>query len=230
MRLTALLLTAVLLLMIAPIALADSIQLSVNSNFAASIDSPDDNFWGEYSTTRGLYDLPSTGPAVTSTTSSDLSLFVPAGSTITGATIQIFVPTEELEGTAALYPEQAFMPPGDGPSIPPIFSGHGTSDVEVDFDQDLSFPLNPIVNGDEVSTGDLNLYFDLNGSFDDSVTYPGSNWDGYVGADGEVDIPYIVQLDVTYSPAPTPEPSSIVFLGTGLLALAEIARRKLHRE
>jgi len=226
LRLTVNLLTSSLLLTIAPIALADSLQVSTNSNFVASISSPNDNFWGEYSTTMGLYDLPHTGPnAVTSTTFSDVSLFVPAGATITSATIQIVPVSEVVDGTGALYVAQAFAPPDPGaPSTAPTFSSDGSSDVQVGFDQYLTGSLSPIVSGDEVSTGNLSLYFDLNGSFDDSVTNAGINWAGYIGANGQIDIPYTVLLDVTYTP--TPEPSSIALLATGLLAAAEVARRK----
>jgi hypothetical protein len=47
-------LAATLLLTIAPAALADSIQLSVNSSVLANISSPNDNFWGTYTTTPGV--------------------------------------------------------------------------------------------------------------------------------------------------------------------------------
>jgi hypothetical protein len=47
-------LAAALLLTIAPAVLADSIQLPVNSSVRANIFSPDDDFWGKYTTTPGI--------------------------------------------------------------------------------------------------------------------------------------------------------------------------------
>jgi hypothetical protein len=213
-------LAAVLLLTITPAALADSIQLSVSSSVLANISSPNDNFWGTYSTSAPYTDFPSLGGNMKAVADfSSVSLFVPAGNVVTSAAINVILPTPQLHGAGINFPLQAFPPPNSGISIPPTFNGTGSSEVVVN--NDPFFFAVPIINGNEVSTGDLVLKFLLVGTIEDSLATPGVNWDGYIGGSGQVDIPYTVELDVTYSPVS--EPSTFILLGTGILFLAGAA-------
>jgi hypothetical protein len=89
----------------------------------------------------------------------------------------------------------------------------------VSFPNPLIFPPpSPLISGNEVSTGDLDLPFVLSGVILDTMPTPGVNWAGYIGGSGQVVIPYTVELDVTY--APVPEPSTFVLIGAGIFAIA----------
>jgi hypothetical protein len=84
-----------------------------------------------------------------------------------------------------------------------------------------------MINGNEVSINLQNVIFDFGGGVFFDVVDAGSNWAGYLIGSGQVDFPYPVQLDVSYSPVP--EPSTFALLGTGILGLAGAARRKFSR-
>jgi hypothetical protein len=99
---------------------------------------------------------------------------------------------------------------------------YGTSEVTVD--SFIVGPLAAMVNGDEVSPNFQNLIVDYSGHVHSDLESPGSNWAGYLGAVGEVEVPYTIELDVTYSPVP--EPSSFLLIGTGIFGLVGLARHK----
>lgn len=122
-----------------------------------------------------------------------------ADSVITSVTESVIVPSTIVVGTGFIFAENQLPPQFfDQPSIAPTFSGTGKSDVFASYNSGLT---SPVVNGDEVSTGDLDLHFVLGGCINGSIETPGSNWASYVGGEGQVAIPYTVQLDVTCLPA-----------------------------
>ena len=219
-----LILAAATLLTATPAVLADSIQVSINTSAVADISSPNDNYYGQYynvSSQSHPIDFPS-ACCVTSVPFSNISLFAPAGSTVTSAVLNILLPTTELEGTGFLIPEAQFGAAEDPslPTVAPISSLSGESQILVD---PPVFVPQPTINGDEVSTDIQDLTFGYGGRIEGDFSNPGSNWAGYIGGEGQVVIPYTVELDVAYTPVP--EPSTFALLATGIFALAGAASR-----
>jgi hypothetical protein len=216
---------AVILLIAPHAAQADTIDLSVNTSFVASFYSQTDNFNGTYSTADPTYPIRSTiDPNIYVTTDfSNVSFFVPAGSVITDVIMRAIVPTGEIQGTGTSFPADPLRAPGSGPNIAPTF-GPGYSLIYASWNGEL---YEPIIDGDEVSTGDLTLAFFIGGQIIGVLDSPGSNWASYIAATGTAVIPYTFDVDVTYTPAP--EPCSFVLLGTGVLGLVQSLRRRAQR-
>jgi hypothetical protein len=220
-----LIIAAAILLTATPTVLADSIRLSISTSAVANISSPNDNYYGEYINVPSqsfMLDYPS-ACCVTTVPFSNISLFVPAESTITSAVLSIILPTTELQGTGFLIPEAQFGAAEDPslPTVAPISSLNGTSQILLD---PPVFVPQPTINGDEVSTDIQDLTFGYGGTIEGGFSNPGSNWAGYIGGEGQVVIPYAVELDVDYTPVP--EPSTFALLATGIFALAGAAGRK----
>jgi hypothetical protein len=233
---------AIIVLTLSPAALANSIQFTVNSSVVVTGDSPNDSYWGYYTTPPDAF---GTTPTVNAefpfgfygnpTTFSNVSFSVPAGSVITSATMNLVFPTGAINGTGSvgLTSETLPQPDPNGRHIPPTF-GPGTSVFYINdvflqgngTSSEDNFPLNtPFINGDEVSTGTWDLVFTLQGDVSAPVTVQGYNWDGYIGGQGQATIPYSVQIDVNYTPVP--EPPGFVLLATAMIGLVGVARRKL---
>jgi hypothetical protein len=205
-----------------PVAFADNIQYILNTTATIDITTFNDNYEGEYVNVASepfRFTLPGVCCSATIPLP-NASVFVPAGSVITSAFATVTVLQGPYQGTGYIVPAGRFgLTDPSLPSVAPTFSTIGTSEVTVDY-----FPVTQpaIVNGDEVSSSFQDLSIDYHGNVDSALESPGSNWSGYIAGVGEVDIPYTIELDVTYSPVP--EPSMFALLGTGLLGLAGAAQ------
>ena len=104
MRRTWVLLTAILLS--ASPAVADSIQLLVNSSVLGKFSSPNDNYWGTYSTVAPYTDHPSLGNDVSVLADfPSVSVSVPTGNAVTSAIINvIFAPKSDSRHRRKLCP------------------------------------------------------------------------------------------------------------------------------
>jgi hypothetical protein len=231
---------AIIVLTLSPAALANSIQFTVNSSVVVTGDSPNDSYWGDYAT---LPDAFGTTPTVNAefpfgygyTTFSNVSFSVPAGSVITSATMNLVYPRGAIQGTGSMGFTSETLPQPDpnGQHILPII-GPGTSIFSINdilllngtsSGNEFFPPPPPIINGDEVSTGTLDLEFTAQGYVFAPVLVQGYNWDGYIGGQGQATIPYSIQVDVNYTPVP--EPPGFVLLTTAMIGLVGVARRKL---
>ncbi|WP_213804733.1 PEP-CTERM sorting domain-containing protein [Granulicella sp. dw_53] len=217
-----------LLSIFAPFAVADTLQTSFNASVTTSISSPNDNYYGTYTTDHPkITDYPSLGNSLVTVNVPDFSLYLPAGSVISSATARIIAPTTTIEGTGFLYTRGSFPPPDTGePSIAPTFTNTGSSSVFADYISGLS---RPTIDGNEVYLEDAFFTLGLDGTIRGFLATPGENWSGYIGGSGQVTIPYTVELDVTYSMAPVPEPSTFALLAPGVLGVAGAVRRRCRR-
>jgi hypothetical protein len=223
------LLLAAFFVVIAPVAMADTIQLTVNESVVTNISSPNDNYWGEYIiSSKPLLASSAVACCVISVPFSNVSLSVPSGSIIHEASFSIILPSSQIAGTGYLVPENTFGQIQDPslPSIAPTFSTNGISNISIDSYDYSGYELT--INGNEVSSDIQDLTFSYTGIIDSGVVDPGSNLAGYVGGFGQVDIPYSVQLDVEYTPVP--EPSTFALFAIGAIGLAGVARLRFQRQ
>lgn len=242
---------AVVIFLLSPVAFADSFLFSSSSTIETTMVSPDDNYWGVYSTA-------SPGPVLVdftygTATLAGTSFSLAPGSTITSATVFLILSSTPTVGTSTGFaaPEVPFPPPdqsepvGAAPTFGsgtfsvagtdftlcvvggacPLFGSGGTYDLG----DIATITGNDSATGNEVLTGDLDLF--LSADVGTLVgAEGGSNWAGYVDATGTMDLPYTIEIEGTYTPAPavTPEPSSIFLLGTAMLAgVGLVLRRRL---
>jgi hypothetical protein len=193
------------------------------------VSSPNDNYWGTYyNVASEPFFVSEVGiRGIVSVPFSTLSVSLPAGSTLLGVAVNFTVP-DEVIGTGQAVAESRFNQVIDPslPSIAPTFGDNGVAEVSTTI---FHQGPNLVVNGNEVSTGFSSFDLILRGALQPALVDPGSNWAGYIGGDGQVDIPYTVDLDVTYTP-PVPEPSSFVLLGTGAFGILAVFRSRAVRK
>jgi hypothetical protein len=218
-------LAAAFLLSFSPLAFADSLQFSVDSTIAVNIFSPNDNFYGTYTTTHPqVTDYPTLGTFGVSVAIPLESFSLPTGSVVTSESFQIIVPSQPITGTGYIFALGGFPPPELGmPSRAPTFTTTGSSEVYAEY----VFGRIPFaIAGNEVTFGNSVVELDLQGQIKGFLLDPGMNWAGYLGGSGQVTIPYTVQADVTYTVVPVPEPSTFALVASGILGISNAFRRR----
>lgn len=246
------LLAVALLLPVAPAALADSFQFTINSSVTEFFgNTNNDNFMGIYSTPPdawGTQELVNTGtPGGGNSPFSNISFAVPAGDIITSATMKLILLPSTVQGTANVYftgGGRAPLHPPDpwNPMSVPATLGSGYSIVTVEgldtvygtrfksfhFDGtadvfDMSNLLT--IEGNELSSAEMeHILLQVRSEILGHIESQGFNYASYMGGSGQADIPYTVEVDGTFSPVP--EPSTFTLLGTGILGLAGVVRRR----
>jgi hypothetical protein len=224
------------LMVIAPAAHADSIQLTIDTSAVINVYSNSDvwGYWVNLPNGNVDEDLNPEFFGYTTLPIQELSVSVPTGSVITSAIAFFYLANngQIAGGTGSISYEGdfdlPFTPNPDEPSVAPIF-GPGTFSINASFEQ-CGCGIGATIDGDNAYYDPQTLEIMYAGNLYAPLEVPGSNWVGWLGASGQVDVSYVEQLDVTYTPAPTPEPSTLALLATGISGLAGVGLRRRSRE
>jgi hypothetical protein len=228
-----------LVLFVAPAALADSFQFTINSSVPITISN---SAAGE-----DIYESPVNGHIQTGVgasgiggiliPNSSLSFTAPQGTAITSATLTLTIP-QVVYGTAVLFTGSSFSPPDiDQPrSAPPVLDNPGTATIQLfavlgsntsdalgisecdvcDVSNYLAISGNTVsMSNNHFPYPNINVIYSADMHTD--VAVQATNWAGFIDGVASGDIPYALQLSGTY--AVTPEPSSALLMMTGVIGL-----------